>query len=140
MLIMVQTRPESASRFYELAAYSATRHGWKRKLQNHSRGKPINIYEVNLGSWRQYENEFFDYRKMADEMVVYVKEMAGTHIELMPITEYLYDPSWGYQVTGYFAATFRYGTPKDLMYFINKFHEKQYRCYHRLGTGTFSKG
>ena len=121
----MQTRPESASRFYELGKYAWKDQPWmeKRKLQNHL-SEPINIYEVNVGSWRQYEDgQFFDYRKLADELSVYVKEMGYTHVELMPITEYPYDPSWGYQVTGYFAATSRYGTPKDLMYFVNKMHE-----------------
>ena len=120
----MQTRPESASRFYELGKYPWKDQAWmeKRRLQNHV-GEPINIYEVNLGSWRQYEDgKFFDYRKIADELVEYVKEMGYTHVELLPIMEYPFDGSWGYQVSGYFAPTSRYGTPKDLMAFVDKMH------------------
>ena len=82
--------------------------------------QPMSIYEVHLGSWKQG----MGYREMAHELVNYVADMGYTHIELMPVMVYPYDPSWGYQVTGYFCATTRYGTPEDLMYFVDCAHDK----------------
>ena len=118
-----QTRPESASKVYEDQNYLWKDETWlKQRLIPFQ--KPMNIYEVHLGSWKHGENgEFLSYRQLADTLIPYVKQMHYTHIELLPITEFPYDPSWGYQVTGYFAVTSRFGTPDDFKYLIDKAHQ-----------------
>ena len=118
-----QTRPESASKVYEDQNYLWKDETWL-KQRSIPYQKPMNIYEVHLGSWKHGENgEFLSYRQLADTLIPYVKQMHYTHIELLPITEFPYDPSWGYQVTGYFAVTSRFGTPDDFKYLIDKAHQ-----------------
>ena len=98
----------------------------KRWLNSREIGyaKPINIYEVHLGSWKKKENgTYYNYKEIAELLVEYMLEMNYTHIEIMPITEYPFDGSWGYQGTGYYSVTSRYGTPEDFMYFVNYFHK-----------------
>ncbi len=118
--------PKTASRLYDTSDFLWTDKKWmdkRKKTEPYS--KPMLIYEMHLGSWRTREDgTYLNYREMADELTEYLLEMNYTHVELMPVSEHPFDGSWGYQVTGYFAPTSRYGEPKDFMYFVNKCHEK----------------
>ena len=118
-----ELRPQTASVVNGIPKF---RWGDKKWLNNREIGyaKPINIYEVHLSSWKKKEDgTYYNYREIAELLVEYMLEMNYTHIEIMPITEYPFDGSWGYQATGYYSVTSRYGTPEDFMYFVNYFHK-----------------
>lgn len=122
----METRPGTATKYYEIDdCYEWHDEKWvEARNGKNIYESPVNIYEIHAGSWKQYDDgNFYSYRALADALVPYVKKMGYTHIEFMPLTEYPFDGSWGYQVTGYFAATSRYGEPKDLMYLVDKCHE-----------------
>ena len=121
-----ETRPANASKVYTLDGYKWGDAAWQAKKEKGSLYDcPVNIYEVHLGSWRRYEDgQTMPYDLQAKELAAYVKEMGYTHVELLPVTEYPYDGSWGYQVTGYFAPTSRYGTPKQFMEFVDILHRE----------------
>ena len=121
-----ETRPGTAGKLYDLGGYRWGDDEWRKNRAKAPIDRaPLNIYEVHLGSWRRRENgDFYDYRTLAHELADYVLDLGYNCVELMPVTEYPLDDSWGYQCTGYFAATSRYGTPKDFMYFVDHLHRK----------------
>ena len=134
-----EKRPATASIVTDIS-YEWSDEAWqKKKMTKSPYDQPINIYEVHLGTWKKHNVErhegesidaftdrsYYTYREMADTLIPYVKKMGYTHIELMPITEHPFDLSWGYQVTGYFAPTSRFGTPQDFKYFIDQCHQQQ---------------
>ena len=120
-----ETRPANGSKVYDIGGYPWGDAAWdeaqkKRDVLN----SPMLIYELHAGSWKMKEEGVpYNYSELADELIPYIKEMGYTHVELLPITEYPFDGSWGYQVTGYFAPTSRYGTPHDFMAFVDKLHQ-----------------
>lgn len=127
-----ELRPDNASVVVDIRNYAWKDKKWMNARRKESREKrrkePMSIYEVHPGSWRKKEDGtedgFYNYRELAVELAAYVKEMGYTHIELMGIAEHPFDGSWGYQVTGYYAPTRRYGTPEDFMYFVDYMHEQ----------------
>ncbi|HEY9647610.1 MAG TPA: alpha-amylase family glycosyl hydrolase, partial [Chroococcidiopsis sp.] len=142
-----EVRPKTASIVTDLDSYQWTDQSWmENRRHTDTLTQPISVYEVHLGSWLHASSaepakradgteeppvivadlkpgaRFLTYRELADRLIPYVKELGFTHIELLPVAEHPFDGSWGYQVTGYFAATSRYGSPQDLMYFIDQCH------------------
>jgi 1,4-alpha-glucan branching enzyme len=113
--------PGTASIVWDLRGYKWKDARWMKKRRDYRPyGEPVSIFEVHLGSWRGHTN----YRDMAEELAEYAKYMGYTHVELMPVAEHPFDGSWGYQVTGYYSVTSRYGTPEDFMYFVDRLHQE----------------
>lgn len=126
--ISMQCPPETATVYRELPNYDWRDAGWLSWRHGkfdraHIMGQPLNIYEIHLGSWKRHaDGSVMTYTEIAEELAPYVKAMGYTHVELMPIAEHPFDGSWGYQICGYYAPTARYGSPRDLMAFVDKMH------------------
>ncbi|GAC1432199.1 MAG: 1,4-alpha-glucan branching protein GlgB [Ktedonobacteraceae bacterium] len=134
--LAAQLRPQTASIVTDIHHHTWQDSAWMLQRDKHQEvSAPVSIYEVHLGSWRHVperhqegateEDRYMTYRELAPALAAYVKDLGFTHIELMPITEYPYDGSWGYQVTGYFAPTSRFGTPEDFQYFVDYMHQQE---------------
>lgn len=121
-----ELRPSNASVLSSTFHFQWQDQDWIEKRQKADKQKlPMNIYEVHLGSWHLKEGQFLNYREIAHQLALYCQEMAFTHVELMPIQEHPLDESWGYQVSGFYATTSRFGTPEDFQYFVNYFHQNK---------------
>lgn len=122
-----EMRPGTASVVCKMGEYKWKDKKWIESRQEHqAHNKPLSIYEVHPGSWKRHPDEepgYLSYRELAAELIPYVKNLGFTHIELLPVAEHPYDPSWGYQITGYFAPTNRFGTPDDFRFFVDQCHQ-----------------
>ncbi len=120
-----ETRPSNGSKVYELGGYTWHDDEWRKAQQaKDTLNGPMNIYEMHAGGWKKKDEDTpYNYAELAEQLVPYITEMGYTHVELLPVMEYPFDGSWGYQVSGYFAPTSRYGTPKDFMTFVDKLHQ-----------------
>ena len=119
-----ETRPSTNSKLYDIGGYTWHDEKWRQRREGtHPAEGFVNIYEVHLGSWRRTEDgQVLNYRNIADQLALYVRDMGYNYVELLPVTEYPLDDSWGYQCVGYFAPTSRYGTPHDFMYLVDRLH------------------
>ena len=123
--VYAEVRPNNASVLYPLKRYKWKDRRWMTARRKYDfRAAPMNIYEVHLGSWKRAEgNRFVSYTELAEQLIPYVKEMGYTHIEMLPVEEHPFDGSWGYQVTGYYAPTSRYGSPDEFKQFVDACHQ-----------------
>ncbi len=121
-----ELRPQTASIVADLNQFQFTDQDWlKKRADNCDNNIPINVYELHLGSWKRKNGQFLNYKEIAKELRSYVLKLNFTHVELMPVQEHPLDESWGYQVTGYYAMTSRFGTVEDFQWFVNHMHEKE---------------
>lgn len=120
-----ELRPASASITFDVDRYEWHDQAWREKQMKLNKDNyPLNVYEVHLGSWKKNQGNYLNYKEIAVELAKYCNQMGFSHVELLPITEYPLDESWGYQVTGFFAPTSRFGTPEDFQYFVDYLHQQ----------------
>jgi 1,4-alpha-glucan branching enzyme len=120
-----ELRPATASVVHRLRDYAWGDEEWLERRRGRDMARePMSVYEVHLGSWRWHDGRPMTYRELADQLPAYVEEMGFTHVEFLPVSEHPYDPSWGYQVTGYFAPTSRYGGPNDFKHLVDRLHQR----------------
>ncbi|MDE3045733.1 MAG: 1,4-alpha-glucan branching protein GlgB [Verrucomicrobiota bacterium] len=119
-----ELRPQTASVVSQVYTHAWKDAEWMEDRKKESLNRPMNVYEMHLGSWRNYGTEFASFRKIAVDLAEYCEEMGFTHVELLPVMEHPLDESWGYQVSGFYAVTSRYGTPADFQFFVDHMHQK----------------